>query len=263
MNAALSRRIRLVLLALALAGTGLLTASTLHAQEDKRQSLSLELLGTGDAGFLAIVQDHGTYRTPFSKLLPSTTCGSLADCKVLAEHMKHAGVVGWPAEEGPGRRIWVVEVKPQESEPGMEPYDPDARYAFNLLEIAECGPTDVCPDDGPGIIDPRPGDPGCGPGQVCPDDGAGLAGPSLGDSGCGPAGVCPDDGGPGPADPRPDDPGCGPQDVCPDPGRALFDGMNDGHFKTIKEIPLNWRSRRYIRRLINETEQGKKDESQP
>lgn len=243
----------------------LLPASTLHAQaqEDKRQSPSLELLGTGDTGFMAIIQDRNAARTPLSKLLPRTMCGSLGNCEVLTEHMKHAGT-DWPTVEVPGRRIWVVEVKPKPAERAIRHYDPESRYAFNLLEIAECGPLDVCPDDGPSPIDPRPEDPGCGPGEVCPDDGLGLTYPSLANPGCGLAGLCPDDG-PDPVDPQPADPGCGPEGACPDPGpgRALLREINDGHFKTIREIPLNWRSRRYIRRLINATEQGEKDETRP
>jgi hypothetical protein len=193
--------------------TLMLTASTLHAQEEKGQSATLELLGTSSAGFMAIIEDLSTTRTPLSKLLPGTSCGSLADCRVLAEHMKHAGA-GLAGEENRGKRIWVIEVKPQGSERERGHYDPKSSYAFNLLEIAECGATDVCPDVGPA-----------------------------------------------PVGPIPDDPGCGPQDVCPDPGpgRAILNEINQGHLTARQEIPLNWRSRRYIKRLINATEQGEKD----
>lgn len=186
----------------------ILTSAVLHAQEGEKEP-KLDFLNAGDARFIAVIQDLGA--TPFSKLLPRTQCGSF-DCEDLAEHMGHAGL-DWGDIENPGEKIWVIEVKPKKLAHEWEPYDPNNKYKFQLLELAKCGPASACPEPGPG---------------------------------------------PDPVNPMPNDPPCGPSDVCPEPGlgKGILDEINRGHLIPVQGIPLNWSSKRYVKRLINATEQS-------
>jgi hypothetical protein len=62
-----------------------------------------------------------------------------------------------------------------------------------------------------------------------------------------------------PGEPIPADPTCGPSDVCPEPGQKILREINSGQLIPVQEIPLHWSSKRFVKRLINATDQVEKN----